>query len=114
LNNHEQNILPNVIVTGQSLTLNSQTTAFENADPLPITTNNFKETINLSKLELVNQPTRLWHNRTLEELRDKTCSAVQVEGGIWCRMSEIQNSEKPFQRKNMRKIYCSEKNFQRK
>ncbi|CAF1319722.1 unnamed protein product, partial [Rotaria magnacalcarata] len=44
------------------------------------TTSNLKEEIKLSKPKLLNQPTRLWHQRNLKELRDKRCPAVPVEG----------------------------------
>ncbi|CAF2898072.1 unnamed protein product [Rotaria sp. Silwood2] len=65
-NSHEQDILSNDLILTQS--------------SLPNTKNNSKETISLSKLELVNQPTRFWHHRNLDELRDNRCPAVHVEG----------------------------------
>ncbi|CAF4842062.1 unnamed protein product [Rotaria sp. Silwood1] len=65
-NNHEQDILSNDLILTQA--------------SVPNTNNNSKNKINLSKLKLVNQPTRCWHHRNLEELRDNRCPAVHVEG----------------------------------
>ncbi len=81
LNNNKQDILSdNPIMVEQSLPLNSQSTTCTNTCQLPVTTNNFDGTIKLSKLELLNQPARLRRNRTLKDLRDNECPAIQVEG----------------------------------
>jgi len=81
LNNHQQDILSNGQMTTESVSpSNSQLTIATNTHPPPITTNNFNETIKLSKLELLNQPARLRKHRNLEELRGKGCPTVRVEG----------------------------------
>ncbi|CAF3877082.1 unnamed protein product [Rotaria sordida] len=49
-------------------------------DSLSNTPNNIQQTIKLPKLILLNQPTRHWRHRNLEELRNNHCPAVHVEG----------------------------------
>jgi len=81
LTNHEENIRADTqITTEQSLPLNFQSTIYTNTSQLSGTTNNINETIKLSKLESTHQPTRARRHRNLQELCDKHCPAVQVEG----------------------------------
>jgi hypothetical protein len=80
LTNHEENIQADTqITTEQSSASNFQSTIDTNTSQLSVTTNNINETIKLSKLKLLNQPTRFWHNRELGTLNNG-CPAVQVEG----------------------------------
>lgn len=60
------------ILTEQIILSNGQTVP---------STNNSQQTIKLSKIKLINQPARQRHNRTLNDLRDNKCPAIQVEGG---------------------------------
>jgi hypothetical protein len=66
------------IIIEPSLNLNAASTIFENLSQWSI--NNSNSAIKLSKGILLNQPTRLRRQRTLEDLRDKICPAIQVEG----------------------------------
>ncbi|CAF1344385.1 unnamed protein product [Rotaria magnacalcarata] len=80
-NHHKQDIFRNSPVSIKpSLPWSSTPIAFTNANSFSNTTNNLTETIQLSKPVLVNQPTRFWHHRTLNELREQCCPAVTAEG----------------------------------
>ena len=78
--NYKQEILNSgPIVIKPSLHSNSRLIVHNSTNAPPTTGISFNQTINLPKLELLNQPTRFWHNRELETL-GKGCPAIQVEG----------------------------------
>jgi hypothetical protein len=68
------------IVIKPSVRSSSRSITFTNPQELPTTTtHNCDETIKLPKLKLLNQPSRLRHNREPKTI-GKGCPAVQVEG----------------------------------
>ncbi|CAF1615261.1 unnamed protein product, partial [Rotaria magnacalcarata] len=66
LNNHNQDIISNSLIrTRRSFSSRYQSTTLTSTSSSASTTSNLKEEIKLSKPKLLNQPTRLWHQRNL-------------------------------------------------
>ncbi|CAF3378345.1 unnamed protein product [Rotaria socialis] len=81
LNNHNQDIISNSLIrTRISFPSRSQSTTLTSTSSSASTTSNIKEEIKLPEPNLLNQPTRFWHQRNLKELENGGCPAVQVEG----------------------------------